>query len=201
MEDLSSGLGGRGRYPEKRMQFRISHLLVATTAVAAIVAAWVVETSDVVRIDAGYEMPVTLIWDPEVEASVSYALIDRATLDDVMDKCQIWRDHETGDLHPPDQQLPKLPEFTPLNAAPARISIPFIKMKSPLLRRELGSSKPYDCALFWIKHEFGTSYIMVYESDWGPEKSFSINVDEQIETGKKPTDSINQLADQFPDAG
>ena len=133
------------------MQFRISHLLVATTAVAAIVAAWVVETSDVVRIDAGYEMPVNLTWDSKVDASVSYALIDRTTLDDVTDNCQIWRDHETGDLHPPDQQLPKLPKFTPLDAAPARIPIPFIKMKSPLLRRDLGSSKPYDCEFIWLR--------------------------------------------------
>ena len=182
------------------MQFRISHLLLATAAVAALVAVWVVETNDVVQVDAGYEMPVTLTWNSELEASVSYALIDRATLDEVMRNCQAWRDHETGDLYPPDQQLPELPEFTPLNGASAKISIPFIKMKSPLFRRELGSSKPYDCALFWIKHEFGTSYVIVYDSDWGPEQSFSINFDQQIETGKKQMDSINQLADQFPDA-
>jgi len=167
------------------MRFRISHLFILTAVIAIAVALWVFEHGKSVAVDAGYEIPVTIVTASGIDANISYALIDESNLDEILNNCSVWRDYETDKLHPADRELPKIPDFNLIVEGTTSVFIPATTMRSPLLKRNLGSSQPFDCIVIWIKHEFGTSYVIKYEWNWVRDQSITINVESQIPMAKQ----------------
>ena len=81
--------------------------------------------------NAGYEISAKLAFNPQNEATVTYALIDYSRRYEITDNCRIWCSKETGDFCPQDPTLPNPQDFRELrNGGTANIFIPLTQKLS-----------------------------------------------------------------------
>ena len=148
------------------MRFQIRHLFV-TLIVAAAIAFWVAENGPSRSVDASYLCEIVSDFPTGFDSNASYVLIPKSELDATLANCQIWRDHETGDIPKLKDELPELPDFRPFNSSVSNIMIPRTEFQSPLLKQNRGDDEPFDCIAFWFKHGNGATSTMIrYRHNW-----------------------------------
>ena len=148
------------------MKFTLSQILILITALSIFFGLYAYETQHVVNVDRSYELAVDIKQHPLKNAIVSYALVNQNNLKACLDECNALDKLQSNPRlysEPPTV----VPFVEVVNRSP-KIVIPCSEQLSPLFRRKLGSSLPYDCVVFRVKAENYTYpfYVMKYEFNW-----------------------------------
>lgn len=142
------------------MKFRLSNLMLLVTLCCCLLAVFVYEYGNVVVLDGSYQVPVTLKNQLMEETTfVGYALIDESQVDVMLDD---FAAHET--------------QFHEIFGDSTSIKVVASYQVSPILGRDLGYHRSFDCIVFRIEYAAGETAVIV-ERDWWRARDVEIEID------------------------
>ena len=156
------------------MQFKLKTLFAVVTTAALLAAFWAFENGSIVEVDSGFNVPVTVRWNPTLNADARpmYALISEGDLSEFLN-------------NPDYTAAQNFEDFRLLKPGQTDVHIPVTTLESPLLGRNLGSKQPNDCLVILVIHEFGTLTDIYYNDDFENGAAPCVDIDAQITNAKK----------------
>ena len=161
------------------MKYKLKSLFLLFVVLSVILSLYSYETSTTVEIDRSYKIPVKLVPHPTIQADAFYSLVRTENLRDQLKKWQILDTCQDF-----TEDFPKPTNVRPMKLLTNVISVQRTELRSPLLNRKLGTTKPYDCIVIHTKHEYDCSYRTVGEGNWNDGQKIFIDLNTAIERAK-----------------